>query len=148
MGQKMHGQRAAGMTERARLLLFVLVGGGAALVNVLSRIVIDTATSYEMAIILAYMIGMTVAFSLNRALVFEARAASWKGQYLRFGLVNAVSALQVLAVSLLFSKIIFPAAGVRYHPEMLAHIIGVVSPVLTSYYLHKHFTFRRQAEGS
>ena len=148
MGKKIDGHRAPGMTERGRLLLFVLVGGCAALVNVLSRIVIDTATSYEIAIILAYLIGMTVAFSLNRALVFEARSASWRGQYLRFGIVNAVSALQVLAVSLLFSKLVFPAAGMRYHPEMLAHIIGVVSPVLTSYYLHKHFTFRRQAEGS
>jgi putative flippase GtrA len=37
---------------------------------------------------------------------------------------------------------IFPAVGWTFHAELIAHIVAVCSPVLTSYYAHRGFTFK------
>jgi putative flippase GtrA len=38
----------------------------------------------------------------------------------------------------------FPAMGMRFHPETLAHAIGVAVPVFTSYFGHKALTFKER----
>ena len=37
--------------------------------------------------------------------------------------------------------LIFPAVGFTWHGETVAHVIGVLVPVVTSYLGHKHFSF-------
>lgn len=47
--------------NRYRFVRFLLVGGIAAAINVLSRIALNLTMSYEAAIIVAYVCGMTAA---------------------------------------------------------------------------------------
>jgi putative flippase GtrA len=121
---------------------FLVAGGLAALANILSRILLDTAVTYEVAILLAYLVGVTVAFLLNKRFVFKAAPGASAGQYGRFLLVNVVAFLQVWLVSVLLARFLFPALGFHNHGETIAHVIGVLSPVVTSFLLHKHFSFR------
>lgn len=61
-----------------------------------------------------------------------------------FIVVNCAAVLQTVAISLLLSRRLFPAIGVAVHAETVAHAIGVVVPVFTSYLGHKRLTFRRK----
>jgi len=121
---------------------FVLAGGAAALANILSRIFFDVFASYELSILLGYLVGVTVAFLLNRQFVFREAAGPASRQYMRFALVNVLSFLQVWVVSMGVARLFFPAIGFRWNADTIAHVIGVMSSVVNSYLLHKHFSFR------
>jgi putative flippase GtrA len=122
---------------------FVVSGGLAAVVNILSRIALSQLTSYSVAIVIAYLIGMTTAYVLMKLLVFERSGRRAAEEYLRFGVVNLVALAQVWGVSMLFAFCIFPWLMPTVPAMTPAHVIGVLSPIVTSYVLHKHFTFRR-----
>lgn len=123
-------------------LLFVLIGGFSSAVNLVTRILIDRVTSYEVSIVLAFPVALTTAFLLNRTFVFEAVRDSWYEQFVRFLLVNLAALVQVFLISVLFARVIFPTAGMHIHPDTVAHAIGLLSPIVTSYWAHKHFSFR------
>lgn len=129
--------------ERQRFVLFLLAGGAAALVNIVSRIALNLAMPYEVAIVVAYLIGMTTAYLLNRNFVFTASGRGVASEYVRFALVNLAAVAQVWVVSVGLARWIFPAAGFAWHSETVAHVIGVAVPVFTSYLGHKHFSFAR-----
>ena len=127
--------------ERWRFLLFVAAGGAAAAVNILSRIVFNWAVPYEVAIVLAYVCGMITAYLLNKYFVFEASGRAVASESLRFALVNLAAVAQVWIVSVGLARFLFPAIGFTWRAETVAHVIGVVVPVFTSYLGHKHFSF-------
>lgn len=129
------------MNERARLLRFILIGGFASLVNFLARILIDIATTYEAAIVLAFPVALTTAFLLNRSFVFDAKESEWQGQYWRFLIVNLLALGQVFVVSVGLARFVFTAIGFAWHAEAIAHAIGLTSPILTSYWAHKRYSF-------
>ena len=128
--------------ERERFLRFLVTGGLAAGVNVATGILLNLIFTYEFAIALAYLAGMTTAFVLARMFVFDASGSTVRGQYLRFAIVNAVAFAQVWLVSVGLARLFFPWIGLTLHAETLAHMIGVVSPIMTSYFGHKLFSFR------
>ena len=128
-------------SERARFLTFVATGGIAAGVNVLARIGFERVMSYEAAVVPAYLVGMATAFVLARLLVFEA-SGTVGGQAARFAMVNALAFAQVWVVSVGLARLLLPALGFGWHAELVAHLVGVASPVVSSYFLHKHFSFR------
>lgn len=134
------------MLDRAGMsrdfLLFLLIGGLAALVNLVGRIIFNLVVDYQLAIILAYPPGMAVAFLLNRHFVFRADAHPAVGQIVRFALVNVMSLAQIWIVSVGLVDWAFPAIGFTWHAETIGHAIGLGSPALTSYFAHKHFSFR------
>jgi putative flippase GtrA len=121
--------------------IFVAIGAFASAVNLVARTIINQVTSYEIAIVLAFWVGLVTAFLLNRMLVFKPADNAWHGQFLRFLLVNLAALAQVFGVSVLFARIIFPAAGFHFHADLVAHAIGLTCPLFTSYWAHKHFTF-------
>jgi putative flippase GtrA len=127
--------------ERKRFVLFVLAGGTAALVNILSRIALNWVMPYEVAIIVAYLCGMTTAYLLNKYFVFAASGRGVASEYTRFALVNLAAVAQVWIVSVGLARLVFPAIGFAWHAETVAHVIGVAIPVFTSYLGHKHFSF-------
>ncbi len=127
-----------------QLATFVLTGGIAALANLAARWVLNHAMPYVAAVILAYLVGMTVAFLLARTFVFTEKAAHWHHEYARFALVNMVSLLVVLGVSVGMLNIVLPAIGWHSYAAETAHLAGVASPILLSYYAHKHFSFGRK----
>ncbi len=129
---------------------FVVVGGVAALVNIVSRLIISQVMTYEAAIVAAYLCGMVTAFFLNRMFVF--RAASRREasrQFARFTLVNIAALAQVWVVGVGLDRFVLPAVGFNWHVETVAHVIAVASPILTSYLAHKYFSFAETApDGS
>lgn len=127
--------------EQWRFLAFMIAGGIAALVNILSRIAFNLVMSYELAILVAYLCGMTAAYLLNKKYVFAASGRGVTSEYTRFTLVNAVALAQVWIVSVGLAKAVFPAMGFYWHNETTAHVIGVLVPVFTSYFGHKHYSF-------
>jgi putative flippase GtrA len=127
--------------ERRRFVLFLIAGGVAAGVNILSRIALSWAMPYESAIVAAYLVGMTAAYLLNKAFVFDPSGRGVSGEYLRFALVNLIAVAQVWVVSVGLARVVFPALGFTWHSETVAHVIGVSVPIFTSYLGHKHFTF-------
>ena len=133
-------------TDHRQFIAFVAAGGIAAAVNIGSRIIFSLVLRYEIAILVAYLCGMTVAYSLNRMFVFEASGRGMPSEYVRFALVNLLAAAQVWIVSVGLARLIFPAVGFAWHAETVAHVIGVLVPVVTSYLGHKHFSFAAQSD--
>ena len=129
--------------ERWRFMLFLFAGGAAALVNILSRIAFNWIMPYEAAIVVAYLCGMTAAYLFNKHFVFEASGRSMTSEYARFALVNLLAVAQVWVVSVGLARFVFPAVGFTWHGETVAHVIGVVVPVFTSYLGHRHFSFAK-----
>lgn len=122
--------------------LFLLTGGTAAAVNIGSRVAFSHWFSLPLAVSLAYLCGMITAFVLNRLFVFTESTQSVGRSILIFSLVNGVAYLQTLGVTVLFAEYIFPACHLTWQAEFIAHCIGVIVPVFTSYIGHKRWSFR------
>jgi putative flippase GtrA len=98
--------------------------------------------SFRVAVVLAYLAGMVTAFLLSKVWVFETSGRSAGEEFAGFALVNAIAAAQVWLVSVGLAEWLFPWAGFTWHAELVAHVIGVASPVVTSYFGHKYISFR------
>ncbi|MFK3666661.1 GtrA family protein [Ochrobactrum teleogrylli] len=120
---------------------FALSGGIAAAVNIGSRVLLSEMTNFSTAIVVAYLLGMTTGYVLMKLFVFNESGRSVSQEYLRFGLVNAVALVQVWGVSMFLARYVFPTLKYSFHAETAAHVIGVFSPIATSYFMHKYFTF-------
>jgi putative flippase GtrA len=125
-----------------QFIIFLATGGTAAAVNFGSRIVFNHWMSYSSAIILAYVVGMITAFILARLFVFRDSTQELHKSAAFFILVNGVAILQTWLVSMLLAYYLLPSLGVtRFVPE-IAHAVGVIVPVFTSYIGHKRWSFR------
>jgi putative flippase GtrA len=130
-----------GRFEGLRFARFMAMGGIAAGTNVGARWLLSFAMAYEAAVALSYLAGMTMAFALMRSFVFARSDRPILSQFSRFATVNVVSFTQVWLVSVGLVRIVFPIVGFAWHNETVGHVAGVVSPVMTSYLLHRQFSF-------
>ncbi|MBH1528454.1 putative flippase GtrA [Stenotrophomonas sp. AG209] len=130
-----------------QFLLFIICGGTAAAVNVGSRILFSLAVPFEVAVCLAYGLGMLTAFILNRVLVFKGSDRPIGQQAAWFIAINAVSLLQTLAISVLLKRWLLPLLNWPLDIPLSAHLVGVAVPIFTAYLGHKHFTFARSKAG-
>jgi putative flippase GtrA len=131
--------------ERARFIRFMLTGGVAAIVNLVSRYLLNFLISFASAVAVAYLFGMVSAYVLGRLFVFERSGRTVGDEFWRFTVVNLFAAAQVWIISVGLGEFVFPASGFRWHPLDVAHLIGVTVPVFTSYLGHRHFSFARLA---
>ncbi len=120
---------------------FVVVGGFAAAVNVVSRWLLSSLMSFELAVVVAFFCGLTTGFLLNRVFVFKAVGGARARQAVRFTLVNLLALAQVWIIGVGLARVVFPRLEFTWHADTVAHLIGVLSPVATSYFAHKHFSF-------
>jgi putative flippase GtrA len=127
--------------SRAQFVRFLAVGVIAALVNILSRIALNCVMSYEVAIVVAYVCGMTTAYVLNKLFVFSPSGRALHDEYIRFTIINLFAVAQVWIVSVGLAFYLFPWIGFDWHAETVAHVIGVAVPVITSYFGHRYFSF-------
>jgi len=125
-----------------QFLLFLLVGGLAALVNVLSRIGYSHWFGFSTAIVLAYVTGMVTAFVLSRLFVFRDSRRSLHHSAFYFVLVNLAAVAQTWLVSTLLAFHVLPWLGVSLFRLEIAHAVGVAAPVFSSYFGHKYLSFR------
>lgn len=127
-----------------QFLKFLVTGGIAALVNLLSRYALNHVMSFEAAVVVAYLLGMATAYLLARRFVFDASGRSVASEVRRFVLVNLVALGFVWAISVGLARIVFPAIGFTWHADDIAHLIGVLAPAVTSYIGHRFYTFARK----
>jgi putative flippase GtrA len=130
------------MAEAKRVALFLVAGGVAAAANYGSRFIFSLWVTFPVAIVLAYLVGMIVAFVLMRHYVFEGRGKALGPQVWKFTLINILAVAQTLVVSLLLARWLLPWAGVTRHVDAIAHAVGVAVPLVTSYFGHRLATFR------
>jgi len=130
------------MSRRREFSLFLLTGGLAALVNVLSRVGFSTVMRFELAVLLAYGVGMFTAYVLARKYVFLTSRTSIRRSFAAFALVNLFAVLQTWTVSVGLRNWLLPLMGIVAMRDLLAHGAGVIVPVLSSYFGHKHISFR------
>jgi len=131
-----------GKFKSPQFLAFLVTGGFAAAVNMGSRIVYDRWLGFSAAVVLAYLTGMVTAFLLAKRFVFKNSSQALHRSAAMFVLVNLVAIAQTWGISMLFAYHVLPWMGVRHFVPEIAHAIGVVVPVFTSYLGHKHFSFR------
>ena len=129
--------------EMGEFTRFVLTGGIAAGVNVIARWGLSHVMSYEAAVAVAYLFGMTTAYLLARMFVFDESGRSTGSELFRFAIVNVFALAQVWLVSVGLARLAFPAIGFAWHAEDIAHLIGVAIPAVTSYFGHRHFSFAK-----
>nr|WP_305889116.1 GtrA family protein [Parvularcula maris] len=121
---------------------FLGLGAVAAGANYSSRFALDPFMPFELSVVLAYLVGMVVAFLLFRRFVFgDAGDGTWR-QAGRFAAVNSVGALIAVGVSSLVARVVLPAIGWELYPFSVAHMVGVMAPTVASYLGHKFFTYK------
>lgn len=125
-----------------QFMAFLLTGGIAAVVNFGSRIAYSEWVGFSAAIILAYITGMITAFVLARLFVFSGTTRSLYTSALYFVLVNVVAAAQTWIISVLLAFYILPSLGIENYLHEIAHAVGVVVPVFTSFAGHKYLSFK------
>ncbi|MDR2352713.1 MAG: GtrA family protein, partial [Deltaproteobacteria bacterium] len=128
--------------EYKKIFKFIVSGGIAAFVNLISRWILFHFLPYTVSITIAYILGMLTAFIIFKFFVFDSgQSGKTKKEVLFFILVNIFALIQTLIISVFLAEILFPYIDFKFYPYDIAHIIGVAIPVLSSYLLHKKFTF-------
>lgn len=125
-----------------QFLTFLLTGGTAAAVNFGSRVIYNLWMSFSTAVILAYITGMITAFILSKLFVFSDSQQSVHKSVMFFVLVNLVAVLQTFLISMGLAYYVLPKLGITTLVPEIAHAVGVVVPVFTSYLGHKRWSFR------
>jgi putative flippase GtrA len=130
-----------------RFVGFVIAGLISTACNLGSRYVFELAMRYEWALVGANAVGVLTAFAMNRALVFRSRSQAVWRELGRFTAVNLVGIAVSWAVAVLLYRWLFPRIGFGWHPDLVAHAIGIAVPLLPNYLLHRHWTFTRAEPG-
>lgn len=125
-----------------QFLTFLVTGGIAAAANFGSRLLYNQWLDFSTAVILAYLTGMVTAFILARMFVFRDSQQTLHRSVLFFCLVNLVAVAQTWLISMGLAYYALPALGITRFAKELAHAVGIVVPVFTSYLGHKHLSFR------
>jgi putative flippase GtrA len=121
---------------------FLAVGGVALVCHWLSRFAFNWLVSYGWAIVLAYLLGMMVAFVLNKIYVFPYSERSINFEIFFFFLVNVAAFPLVWAVAYVLGERILPNLIPREPSLAVAHGFAITLPVFVNYALHKLVTFR------
>lgn len=121
---------------------YLVSGAVAAAANLAARTLFSLWVPFELAVVLAYGVGMCTAFVLMRRFAFGPGQRGLAAQVSGFVAVNALALLQTLVVSSLLLRLGLPALELQHHAELIAHAVGVAVPVVTSYFGHKQVSFR------
>ena len=137
-----HTFRANPTAALAQFARFVATGSIAAVTNLIARAILDNVLPFEAAVVLAYIAGMVVAFILFQRAIFGNPGSPLRRRIFRFTLVNMLGLAIATIVSTLLARQVLPALNWTFYPFAVAHFIGVAAPTLSSYFLHKHYTYR------
>lgn len=125
-----------------QFLSFFITGGIAAGVNFCSRIILGNWIDFSASIIIAYLIGMVTAFILAKQFVFTNSKRAIHHSMIYFSLVNLLAVAQTWGMSMGLAYYVFPKLGIVHFKQAIAHGIGIIFPVFTSYLGHKHLSFK------
>lgn len=122
--------------------LFLVSGGLAAFLNWSSRFLFSLWLPFEVAVVAAFFVGLLSGFLMMRLYVFDGAGKPLLPQAYVYFAVNMFALLQTLIVSVALARWLLPSLGLTQHIEAIAHLAGVLVPVVTSYFGHKLLTFR------
>lgn len=125
-----------------QIILFLLSGGVAAGLNWGSRFIFSKWLPFELAVTMAFFVGLFSGFILMRCFVFDAGGRPVMNQAGKYILVNLFALVQTILISSLLARWVLPWSGMVNHIEAFAHLNGVLVPVITSYIGHKFWSFR------
>lgn len=129
-----------------QFIKFLIAGAIGAAANVGSRFIFSEFFRFEIAIVLAYFVGMSIAFIIMKIFVFNIQSNINITYIIKFSVVNCLAIAQTYLISIFFAYWLLPYLGVIDSTELYGHIVGVLFPVLTSYIGHKYFTFSKKNE--
>lgn len=124
---------------------FLICGGFAAAINWLARIALSPFLGFEMAVIVAYAIGMVAGFLLYRRFVWPNSGVSARHQVMPFIVVNVASGVVVFALAVLLATIGGWLFGRTPIVEALAHGAAIAAGAAANYLGHGKFTFAPKA---
>jgi putative flippase GtrA len=125
-----------------KTIMFLICGSLAAAINWLARICLSQFMSFEMALVLAYGIGMVAGFALYRNLVWPGIRSSIARQVTGFVAVNAVSGVFVVVSAVLMVRLAETAFSPSPVIEATAHAIAIALGAVANYVGHGRLTFR------
>lgn len=85
---------------------------------------------------------MICAFILAKFFVFTKGQQALHKSILFFTLVNLAGILQTWVASMSLDLFILPTLGIKNYKQDIAHAIGIIIPVFTSFLGHKFYSFK------
>jgi len=131
------------MNTTQQFLRFLIAGGIAAGVNFLVGYSLSGLLPFYGDVVIGYLAGMITAFFLFEQRVFGEHAESRQRSAGIFVLVNMLGLLQTWLIFAWLMRWCFPWLQWHFYPEHIARAVAIITPTLTSYIGHKHFTFRQ-----
>ena len=135
------------VSDSSEFIRFLVVGGIAALINFMARLLFSEWMSFRYAVIAAYIIGMLTAFMLSKWHVFETSGRHSGHELFYFSMVNLAAVIQVWGISVGLAEYFFPSIEFTFYAEEIAHLIGLCVPVISSYFGHKYLSFAKVRVG-
>ncbi|MBI1906846.1 MAG: GtrA family protein [Rhodocyclales bacterium] len=127
-----------------QFLGYLAVGGVAALLHWLARVVLSVWMPFTWAVVFAYSVGVSVAFVLNSLFVFSRSAKAKHKQARDFVIVNLAFLPIVWYASILLNDALRQMGMMRYTEE-LAHGMALAIPMFATFLIYKFFAFRDAA---
>ena len=130
-------------TFRVQFPRFLVAGGLAACANFGSRFLFSNWVDYQWAVLMAFCVGLSSGFLLNKYFVFARSSRRVRVEFSLYLAVNLFALAQTWLVSVYGAAWLEPAIGLG-PAQALAHLAGILCPVVSSYFGHKYFTFRER----
>jgi putative flippase GtrA len=127
-----------------QFLRFLVAGGIAALANFFSRFIYSEYVSFEISIVFAYLTGFVTAFILMKYTVFKPKNSQASKELAYFFAVNLAAILQTWIISIYLANYLLVDQLSQFSAQSVAHLIGVLFPVFTSFIGHKYLTFNNK----
>lgn len=124
-----------------QFLLFLGVGVSAAFLNWCARIVLSFWLPFSVAVLLAYCVGMSVAFVLNAAFVFSNSQRPRVKQVRDFVLTN-VAFMPIVWLVAVAGEALFNRMGFVPYPQAAAHAVAVAVPAMMTFLVYKFIAFK------
>ena len=133
----------SGVLRIPQVARFLLAGGSAALITWLLRFPLSYLLPFAGAVAVANVIGMVFGFVTYRRFVFPGSSRLVSQQLSDFVIVNLLSTVVVVVVSIIFANRIFPAVGFTWEVEAISHMFGIAAGAVSNYLGHRRFSFAR-----
>jgi putative flippase GtrA len=143
LARNQDGASSAGHFLTSEFAKFVVCGAVAAALHWVARYALSQWMVFSTAVLIAYFVGMAVAFALNRTCVFPGATTTLAQQTTRFVATNLAFLPVVWLASLFFANTFFPYVGITWGREGLSHGIAVALPTVITFFIHKFFTFSK-----
>jgi len=114
--------------------------------NWLSRLLLSIWLPFSWAVVIAYAIGMLVAFLLNSFFVFPKSIKARHKQARDFVIVN-LSFFPVVWFASVQVNYFLQTLGMKTYSEDMAHAIAIGLPMFATFLIYKFFAFKEKRYG-